>query len=160
MDLLDIFPLKTFSGLALLSFVGFPKNEASTRVLFNYLNKTGISSSFLVEGATRDGNRSITLAITLDALESCQAELEAVREVMEAEEVSMEKPVAVIRILGPHFDLRPGIAGLLFGKLAKSGIELLANSTTITSSLLVVREEQVDQAVRAIGSIFRLPQKK
>jgi aspartokinase len=160
MELLDIFPLKIVRSLALLSFIGFPKSEASTRVLFNYLSKSGVSSFFLVEGPSEDGNRSLTLALSLDALDRCQAELEALREIMQAQAVIVEKPVAIIRILGPHFDIRPGIAGFLFGKLARSDIELLANSTTITSSLLVVREEEVEQAVRVISSIFRLPQSK
>lgn len=82
------------------------------------------------------------------------------RTAIEAKALMIEKPVAVIRILGPHFDIRPGIAGMLYGRLEKAGIEVLVNSTTGTTSLLVVHETQLEKTRRELTAIFRLPKSR
>jgi aspartate kinase len=160
MEVLEIFPLRIVRPLALLSFTGLPKQEASTQSLFHYFFQNGISIAFLVEGSDKDENRNLVLAISQEELIKRQTKLEALGKEIQAETVVVEEPVALIRILGPHFDIRPSIAGHLFGNLMKAGIRVLANSTTITSSLLIIPDNQVEQTVRVLKSIFRLPKSK
>jgi aspartokinase len=160
MEPFEIFPLKITRPLALIAFVGLPRWGSATRLLFNYLYRNAISAAFLTAGSAGETGRSLVLGIDLEQMEKCRGELEVLKSALGAEKVLVEEPVAVIRILGPHFDIRPGIAGLLFAGLMQGGVRLLANSTTITSSLLVVPEEQVEKTLRVLRSIFRLPESK
>ncbi len=160
MEPLEIFPLKITRPLALIAFAGLPRWGAATRILFNYLHRNAIGATFLTASSAGETRRSLVIGMGLDQMEKCRGELEALRAALGAEKVLVEEPVAVIRILGPHFDIRPGIAGLLFGRLMQGGVRLLANSTTITSSLLVVPEDQVEGTLRVLRSIFRLPESK
>ena len=79
---------------------------------------------------------------------------------MQAQALELRRPVAVIRILGPHFDIRPGTSGLLFGALDRAGITIFSNATTITSSMCVIPDDQVEAAERVIGRTFDIPKKK
>lgn len=160
MELLEIFPLKVIASQALLVFSGCPASGHFCHILFSYLQRNGIKITLLVEGHGGHVWRNLVLVISLEALQKVQAELETLRRAMEAQALSIEKPVAVIRILGPHFDIRPGIAGLLYERLAKAGIRVLANSVTITTALLVVYESEVEGLQRELGRIFRLPKSK
>ena len=127
------------------------------RVLFSYLERKGIKLLLVAEGPAGNGGRNLVLVIGEEAFETCRSDLDTLREAMEALSVEVSRPVAVVRILGPHFDIRPGIAGVLFGRLQREGIEVLASAVTITASMIVVAEHQVELLIRALGSLFRLP---
>lgn len=157
---LDIFPLKTTTSQVMLVFVEFPIDDYSSGMLFTFLHQHGITLSFLLEGPAGDDRRNLILVINEEALPKVQKELEALAESLEATALLLEKSVAVIRILGPHFDLRPGITGRIYGRLARAGIRVLANSTTVTTSLLVVKQSEVEETHRALKTIFRPPQSK
>ncbi len=79
---------------------------------------------------------------------------------MQPQEFLIRQPVAVVRMLGPHFDIRPGTSGLLFSALARAGIRVYSNATTITSSTCVIPDDQVEAAERAISRTFKIPEKK
>ncbi|NLI32324.1 MAG: hypothetical protein GX422_06010 [Deltaproteobacteria bacterium] len=156
----DIFPLKITTSQALLAFVGQPVGDHASRILFGYLHHHGITITCLVEGPGGGEHRTLLLVISEGALHEAERELQALRTAIEAKALMIEKPVAVIRILGPHFDIRPGIAGMLYGRLEKAGIEVLVNSTTGTTSLLVVHETQLEKTRRELTAIFRLPKSR
>jgi len=157
MERFEIFPLKIITLQSLLSFIGYPEDGHSSSILFNYLRQNGIAINFLAEGPAADKSRSLVLVVATDALKKLEAELEVLSTAIRAQTMIIERAVAVIRILGPHFDIRPGIAGLLYGRLEKAGIRILANATTITTSLLVVFENEVEQIKRELAKIFQLP---
>ena len=160
MEPFEVFPLKVTESLALLTIIGIPDQESTTTTLYDYLHRNGITTVFLTEGSDCHGVRNIAMAFGEDLLKGIESELEALRIVLQAKAVIVEKPVALVRILGPHFDIRPGVAGRLFGKLAKAGIKVLAASTTITTSLLVVPEDKAEQVIRALESIFKVPRSR
>jgi aspartokinase len=160
MELFEIFPLKITRSLVLLGFMRFPAKGNPSRILFDYFREIGIASQFLAEGSSDDDSRDLLIVLPEKDFRRCEADLEALRSAMTAESFAVERPVSMIRILGPHFDIRPGVASLLFSRLAKDDIKVLANSTTITTSLLIIHEDQLEQTVRALNSIFRLPHSK
>ncbi len=68
--------------------------------------------------------------------------------------------VALIRMLGPHFDIQSGTSGMLFTAPILAGVHIYINATTITSSTFAIPDEQVEAAERAIGRTFTMPGKK
>ena len=79
---------------------------------------------------------------------------------MQAQSVEMRRSVAVVRVLGAHFDIRPGTSGLLFKALEQAGITVFSIATTITSSMCVIPDDQLEAAERVIGRTFDVPKKK
>jgi aspartokinase len=159
-ETLEIFPLKIAESQAMLSFLGIPSRGATSRVLFNYLERKGVKLLLVTEGPAGRSDRNLNLVIGDEELEMCQPDLDTLRVAVEANSVEITRPVAVVRILGPHFDIRPGIAGSLHSRLQLSGIEVLVSAVTITTSHLVVPQGQVEQLGRILGSLFRIPDRE
>jgi aspartokinase len=156
-EALQIFPLKITRGLVQLSFLGILSRPGMTRPLFDILNRQGIAVKHLVEGCREEATRDLLICITRDAFARLQGDLPEIRARLQPREFSVREPVAVVRMLGPHFDLRPGTSGLLLTALVQARVRLYSNATTITSSSCVIPEEQIEAADRAIGKAFLLP---
>jgi aspartokinase len=154
---LQIFPLKTTRGLVQLSFLGIPNRPGMTRPLFDFLNRQGVAVKFLLEGWRDESTSDLLICIAAEAFARLRGELDEIKARLQPRDVIVRQPVAVIRTLGPHFDLRPGTSGILLTALVQAGVRIYSNATTITSSSCVIPEEQVEAAERAIGKAFLIP---
>jgi aspartokinase len=154
---LEIFPLKITRGLVQLSFLGIPNRPGLTRPLFDLLERQGVAVKLLLEGCRGQSSSDLLLCITGEAFTRLRKELDEIRVRLQLREFVVREPVAVIRMLGPHFDLRPGTSAMLFTALMRAGVRIYSNATTITASTCVIPDEQVETAERAIGTTFLLP---
>ena len=155
---LQVFPLKIARGLVQLSFLGIPNRPGMTRPLFDILNRQGVAVKHLVEGCReQEATSDLLICIARDAFARLQGELHEISARLQPRELLVREPVAVVRTLGPHFDLRPGTSGLLMTALVQAGVRIYSNATTITSSSCVIPEDQVETAERAIGKAFLIP---
>lgn len=157
---LKIFPLKITRDLVLISFGGIPKDYAKIRGLLDFFQIREISIAFLAEGSSGKGEKLLTIAINKKDYAKLSAEMEELRSVFGGQNIAIMKDVVLIRILGAHFDIQPGIANLLFRALNEAKVPVLANSTTITSSLIIVSQERMESALRAVASVFHVPKQK
>ena len=157
---LEIFPLKIQRDLTQLSFLHIPTRPGATRPLFDLLERYSISVRFVLEGCAGNYNHDLIICIDGEDFARLEPELKEVNIIIQAQAMELRQPVAVIRILGPHFDIRPGTSGLLFGALERAGITVFSNATTITSSMCVIPDDEVEAAQRAIGRTFEVPKKR
>ncbi len=154
---LQIFPLKITRGLVQLSFLGMPNRPGMTRPLFDFLNRQRVALKHLVEGCRDQATSDLLICIPREAFVRLQGELHEISARLQPRELIVREPVAVVRTLGPHFDLRPGTSGLLITALVQARVRIYSNATTITSSSCVIPEDQIEAAERAIGKAFLLP---
>jgi aspartokinase len=159
-ETLEIFPLKVLRDLIQLNFLRIPARPGATRPLFDLLERHNISVKFLLEGCSGDFNRDLIICIAKDSFARVEPELKEVTARMQAQALELRHSVAVVRVLGAHFDIRPGTSGLLFGALEQAGITVLSIATTITSSTCVIPDDQVAAAEKVIGRTFDVPKKK
>ena len=159
-ETLEIFPLKVLRNLIQLNFLRIPTRPGATRPLFDLLERHNVSVKFLLEGGVGDFNRDLIICIANDTFSRLEPELKEVTNRMQAQSVELRHSVAVIRVLGAHFDIRPGTSGLLFSALEHAGITVFSIATTITSSMCVIPDDQVEAAERVIGRTFDVPKKK
>jgi aspartokinase len=134
-EILEIYPLKIQRGLTQLSFLRIPTRPGATRPLFDLLEHHGVAVRFLIEGCAGDYNRDLIVCIDSEAFTRLEPELKKVEIRMQNQSLELRHSVAIIRVLGPHFDIRPGTSSLLFGALQKADITIFSNATTITSSV-------------------------
>jgi len=159
-ETLEIYPLKIQRGLTQLSFLRIPTRPGATRPLFDLLERHHVPVRFFIEGCAGDYSRDLIVCIDSEAFTRLEPELKEVEKRMQTQALELRQPVAVVRVLGPHFDIRPGTSSLLFGALQRANITILSNATTITSSMCVIPDDQVEAAKRVIGRIFEVPKKK
>ncbi len=158
MEKLEIFPLKIEKSLVLITTVidviNHPERVSD---LFNLLDKNNIKVHLFIDGGNTEGQRTFTFVLHHEDYEKLLLPGINSEPFFREDHFRVVERVGLVRILGAHFDIRPGVASLIFNALEKAGIEILTNSTTITSSLMVIRETQLESAVNVIRSIFRLP---
>jgi len=159
-ETLEIFPLKILRDLIQINFLRLPTRPGATRPLFDLLERHNVSVKFLLEGCAGDFNRDLIICVTNDCFSRLEPELKEVTTRMQAQAVELRRSVAVVRVLGPHFDIRPGTSGLLFGALEQAGITVFSIATTITSSMCIIPDDQLEAAKRVIGRTFDIPKKK
>ena len=121
---LEIFPLKIFRDLTQISFLGIPSRPGATRPVFDLLERQVVPLRFLLKGCAADLSRDLIICIDSKAFTRLHSELTEVKGRMQPREVLIRKKVALVRMLGPHFDIRPGTSGLLFSALAREGIQM------------------------------------
>jgi aspartokinase len=159
-ETLRIFPLKIARDLVQISLLGIPNRPGITRPLFDLLERYGAAVKFLIEGCRDQSTSDLIFCITRDTLVQLRDQIHDIRERLQPRELVIRKGVAVIRMLGPHFDIQPGTSGMLFTALIRAGVQIYSNATTITSSTCVIPDEQVEAAERAIGRTFAMPGSK
>jgi aspartokinase len=159
-ETLEIYPLKIQRGLTQLSFLRIPTRPGATRPLFDLLERHHVPVKFLIEGWAGDYSRDLIVCIDSEAFTRLKPELKEVEKRMQTQTLELRQPVAVVRVLGPHFDIRPGTSSLLFGALQRANITILSNATTITSSMCVIPDDKVEAAKRVIERTFEVPKKK
>ena len=159
-ETLEIFPLKILRALIQLNFLRIPTRPGGTRPLFDLLERHNVSVKFVLEGCAGDVNRDLIICIANEDFSRLEPELKEVTNRMQAQALELRRSVAVVRVLGPHFDIRPGTSGLLFGALEQAGITVFSIATTITSSMCIIPDDQLETAQRVIGRTFDIPKKR
>jgi aspartokinase len=159
-ETLEIFPLKILRDLIQLNFLRLPTRPGATRPLFDLLERHNVPIKFVLEGCAGDFNRDLIICIAKEDFSRLEPELNEITTRMQAQALELRRSVAVVRVLGAHFDIRPGTSGLLFGALEQAGITVFSIATTITSSMCVIPDDQLEAAERVIGRTFDIPKKK
>ncbi|NVM26433.1 MAG: hypothetical protein HWN70_11045 [Desulfobacterales bacterium] len=66
-------------------------------------------------------------------------------------------PVGIIFFHGPHFGDRYGIADATFSTLSKAEIQVIASGCSSSSIFLVLVQDDMDKAEKALGETFEVP---
>jgi aspartokinase/homoserine dehydrogenase 1 len=145
--------LITIQGLGMVGVIGVNYR------IFRTLAKGGISV-FLVSQASSENSTSIGVR-NADADLACQVlneEFAKEIEMGEITEVSAEKGLATIAIVGENMKHTPGIAGKLFGTLGRNGISVIAcaQGASETNISFVVEARLLRKSLNVIHDSFFL----
>jgi aspartokinase/homoserine dehydrogenase 1 len=145
--------LITVQGLGMVGVIGVNYR------IFRTLAKSGISA-FLVSQASSENSTSIGVR-NADADLACQVlngEFAKEVEMGEITEISAEKDLATIAIVGENMKHTPGIAGKLFGTLGRNGISVIAcaQGASETNISFVVESKFLRKSLNVIHDSFFL----
>lgn len=154
---IDNAALLCLSGSGMVGVCGVAKR------LFGALSEKKINIILISQGSSE---HSICVAVSPHSVEAAQQAIEDefALEIRAAiiDEVSIEKNLSVIAVVGENMCRTPGIAGQLFGSLGKNGINVIAitqGSSELNISVVVKKEDEV-KAIRVIHEAFFLSPKK
>jgi aspartokinase/homoserine dehydrogenase 1 len=145
--------LITVQGLGMVGVIGVNYR------IFRTLAKSGISA-FLVSQASSENSTSIGVR-NADADLACQVlngEFAKEVEMGEITEISAEKDLATIAIVGENMKHTPGIAGKLFGTLGRNGVSVIAcaQGASETNISFVVESKFLRKSLNVIHDSFFL----
>jgi aspartate kinase len=144
-------------NLAKIGVMSIPDRPGVAGAIFSALGAKGINIPFIVHTIDINELDNIVVCVAREDLTAALEALETVRETVGAEEIVYDGEVGIVSLFGPHFGERPGIAGVMFSALASTGINILAISTSISSTSCLVDASDMDEAVQALEETFELP---
>jgi aspartate kinase len=144
-------------NLAKVGVMSIPDRPGVAGAIFSALGTKGINIPFIVHTIDLNDLDNIVLCVAREDLTPALEVLNAVQETVGAEEIVYDGEVGIVSMFGPHFGERPGIAGVMFSALAAAGINILAISTSISSTSCLVDASDMDEAVQALEEAFELP---
>lgn len=143
---------------AKLTIRGMPDRPGVAASLFEPLAEEGINIDMIVQNVGHDGTTDISLTVPKASLEAARTIGEKVAGEVAAQGVEVDPNIGKVSLVGAGMKSHPGVAARVFRVLADAGVNIEMISTSAIRISCVVRETDVDQAVRALHDAFHPPQ--
>ncbi|NIK90000.1 aspartate kinase [Rhizomicrobium palustre] len=159
----DIVEKKPVTGIAYsrdeakISLMKIPDHPGIAAAIFGPLAHAGINVDMIVQNISDDGKRT-DLTFTCPRTELARAikVLEDAAETIGYREITSDANVAKISIIGIGMRTHPGVAQTMFRTLSEKGINISVISTSEIKVSVLIAEEYVELAVRALHSAYDL----
>lgn len=134
------------------------KNSGCVESLFKQLGNREIKIKFFA--FHQDGNEKsqFTFCVEKSELKTTQKILMEIP--FDEKDIQINPKVGMVAIYGPHFVEKSGIIDSMHSAISSRGINILAISTTISTSFFVIPSSDVIRAVTCLHETFEIPQGK
>src|SRR6185437_10695306 len=119
-----------------------------------------VNIDMIIQSQARDGKNDISLAMSDADLPKGLAALAPVKTELRAADLLHEGDVAKIAVVGVGMRSHPGVASKMFQTLADHKINIQMISTSEIKISCVIRQEQVNEAVKVLHETFELAKKE
>jgi len=125
--------------------------------IFGPLADAGVNVDMIVQNVSPDGKKTdLTFTVSRTELASALAAIEKARDVISYRDITSAADVAKISIIGIGMRAHPGVAQTMFRTLSEKGINIQVISTSEIKVSVLIAEEYVELAVRALHSAYEL----
>ena len=144
-------------GLVLVRVLGARRGPGVAGRTLSALGGRGINVLCVVCFPDLEQRDNICFAINRGDLDQTLGLLQVIREEIEAGAIEVVRNCCVVSVYGPHFSERPSIAGMIFDALARSGIDIHAISTSISTVSCVIDESCLETGIARLRETFLVP---
>ena len=124
--------------------------------LFEPLADAGMSVDTIVQNTSLDRTTDISFTVSRGDLPGALRQVEKVLETIGAPDVASDSTLASVSIIGSGMQNTPGYAARMFRILAEGNINIDMITTSEIRISCIVKEEQVEEAVRLLHRGFEL----
>ena len=125
--------------------------------IFGPLADAGVNVDMIVQNVSPDGRRTdLTFTVTRGEFARAMAAIEAAAPAIGYKDVTSDASVAKVSIIGIGMRAHPGVAQTMFRTLSEKGINIQVISTSEIKVSVLIAEEYVELAVRALHSAYEL----
>jgi aspartate kinase len=142
---------------AKITLLRVPDQPGVAAAIFGPLADSGVNVDMIVQNVSEDGRRT-DLTFTVQRAELDRA-LDAIRNAAPQigyKDLISDSRVAKISIIGIGMRAHPGVAQTMFRTLAQKGINIQVISTSEIKVSVLISEDYVELAVRALHSAYEL----
>jgi aspartate kinase len=128
---------------------------------FNILGPIGdanIEVDMIIQNVGADGTTDFTFTVHRNDYEKALDLLKGIAEKLGAREVTGDKSIVKLSLVGVGMRSHAGVASQMFETLAKEGINIMMISTSEIKISVVVEEKYLELGVRALHAAFKLDQ--
>ena len=141
---------------ARISVIGIEDKPGTAFKIFNTLAKNNINVDIILQSVGRDGTKDISFTVSEDDLKEAMEILEARKKSLTIKEITCNKEVAKISIVGAGMLTNPGVAATMFESLYNSNININMISTSEIRITVLIDEKDTDKALVAVHDGFGL----
>jgi aspartate kinase len=159
----DIVEKKPVSGIAYsrdeakITLHRIPDKPGVAAAIFGPLADAGVNVDMIVQNVGEDGKKTdLTFTCSRSELNRALDALEKAASAIGYRDLTHDVDVAKISIIGIGMRTHPGVAQEMFQTLAEKGINIQVISTSEIKVSVLIAEEYVELAVRALHSAYEL----
>jgi aspartate kinase len=124
--------------------------------IFTGLADANINIDMIVQNVSADGTTDISFTLPIPDGPKALQLLEGMRDEVGMEDVVLDEQVGKVSLVGAGMKTHPGVAASTFEALSQAGVNIEMISTSTIRISVVVRQEDVETAVRALHERFGL----
>jgi aspartate kinase len=142
---------------AKITLLKIPDKPGVAAAIFGPLAEGGINVDMIVQNISEDGRRTdLTFTVTRAELERALAVIRQAAPQIGYKDLVADANVAKVSIIGIGMRAHPGVAQTMFQTLAEKGINIQVISTSEIKVSVLIVEDYVELAVRALHSAYNL----
>jgi aspartate kinase len=139
---------------AKVTVTGVPDKPGIAARLFRELAERDVNVDMIVQNVSDHGVTDISFTVPKQDLDTGTAVCRSLATEIGATDVSSDRDIARVSLIGAGMKSNPGVAATMFETLADRGINIDMISTSAIRTSCVVREDQIEQAVQALHRVF------
>ncbi len=159
----DIVEKKPITGIAYsrdeakITLHRIPDQPGVAAAIFGPLADAGVNVDMIVQNVSEDGRKTdLTFTVGRSELARALDAIEKAAPQIGYKDITSDAAVAKISIIGIGMRAHPGVAQTMFRTLAEKGINIQVISTSEIKVSVLIAEEYVELAVRALHSVYEL----
>ncbi|HWY60872.1 MAG TPA: aspartate kinase [Rhizomicrobium sp.] len=159
----DIVEKKPVTGIAYsrdeakITLHKIPDRPGIAASIFGPLADGGVNVDMIVQNVSEDGKKTdLTFTVSRSELARALAAIETHAAAIGYRDVTHAADVAKVSIIGIGMRAHPGVAQIMFRTLSDKGINIQVISTSEIKVSVLIAEEYVELAVRALHSAYEL----
>lgn len=141
---------------AKLTISGIPDIPGVAYRVVGPVSEAGIEVDVIVQNVSADGTTDITFTVKRAECDRAKDILDAIQRELKARDVSMDKKIGKVSLVGVGMKSHAGIASKMFKTLGDEGINIQIITTSEIKISIVIDEKYLELAVRALHSAFEL----
>ncbi|HSQ60080.1 MAG TPA: aspartate kinase [Acidobacteriota bacterium] len=144
--------------VAKIALLGVPDRPGVAAEIFQAVGGQGVNVRMIVQASAEGGRNDVTFAVGTHDVKTVLPVVETLRQALGARAFVYDPDVAILSVVGEGLATSPGTAGAVFDALAKAGVNIQLISTSSITVTCMVRQEDVERAVRSLHEALRLDQ--
>ncbi|MDY3282668.1 aspartate kinase [Dysosmobacter sp.] len=142
------------TSIACVALVGLQHNPGVAFQVFDLLSKSNINVDVILQSIGRDDSKDITFTVHRKDMDEAVRILEDHRDTLKFDHIQTDDGIGKVSIVGAGLMSNCGVAAKMFEALYEAGINIqMVNTSEIRVSVLL-DEEDVNKAVKAIHAKF------
>ena len=142
------------TNTARISVIGVDDQPGTAFRIFNTLAKNNINEDIILQSVGRDGTKDISFTVSEDDLDDAIHILEDHKEALTIKEITSNRDVAKISVVGAGMMSNPGVAAKMFETLYNARININMIATSEIRITVLVDKKDVEKALNAVHDGF------
>ncbi|MDP8960903.1 MAG: aspartate kinase [Actinomycetota bacterium] len=135
---------------------GVPDRPGIAAHMFGALADAQVNVDMIVQNVSEGGVTDISFTVPRAVAKRAYDLVCSLQEQIGARAVALDEDVAKVSLIGAGMRTNPGVAARMFDALSEAGVNIEMISTSTIRISVVIREDDVTRAVRAVHETFHL----